>query len=359
MNRRKFLTGTAAGAAGIAAMGLTSGPSTALGAGAQAPAAPAAGQAPAGGGRGGRGQIAGPPALLGNPGAPANVPAWKLARVSLMQLNFNGVMLPNPSATNPNPTAQNTNQQYTVFDLPKVYVDHYGVHNIEFQLDRIVRCETDPNFTRELKAKLDEHKVTCSQINMEIGVAQGMTADAAGRRTGIDRLKRWVDICNQLGCKRMMGNQNQAMLTKDKFADAVAYMKEVADAGRPSGVMFSMETRGATSPELQATLGMKAWEFMISIIKEAGAHSNVDIGNVGATNQQELHDCIKAWYPRSSGNMHIKSSNNWNIGEAVRFTEGLGYKGLYAIEVGAWAGQRMTYNQILANVKNQFQDTKA
>ena len=33
------------------------------------------------------------------------------------------------------------------------------------------------------------------------------------------------------------------------------------------------------------------------IIKDAGAASNVDIGHVGAMNQQELRDCIKAWLP--------------------------------------------------------------
>ena len=369
MNRRKFLTGTAAGAAGVAALGLTGG--------AQAPAAgqapapcPAPGTAPAargggGGGRGARGggAPAGPPppaALLGNPGAPPNVPAWKLARVSLMQLNFGSVLLPNSGV------AANTNQQYTVFDLPRVYVQHYGVHNIEFQLGNIQQCETDPNFTRQLKAKLDEYNVVCSQINMEIGAGAGMTADAAGRRAGIDRMKRWIPICNELGCKRMMGNQNQGSLFKERFPDAVAWMKEIADACRPHGIMFSMETRGAGQPAIPACsegnpnptplvkdLGMKPWEFMYQIFEAAGAHSNVDIGNVGAMNQQELHDCIKRWYPRSSGNMHIKSSNAWNIGEAVRFTEGLGYKGLYSIEVGVWAGQRMTLNQILANVKNQ------
>ncbi len=78
---------------------------------------------------------------------------------------------------------------------------------------------------------------------------------------------------------------------------------------------------------------MKAWEFMIGIIEEAGAHSNVDIGNVGAMDQQELNACIKRWHARSSGNMHIKSSPNWDIGKAVAFAESIGYKGLYAIEV--------------------------
>src|SRR5206468_23255 len=81
-------------------------------------------------------------------------------------------------------------------------------------------------------------------------------------------------------------------------------------------VKVSVETRGAgTSEYVQQIGGVKPWEFMLGIIKDAGANSNVDIGNVGAMNQQELHECIKAWFPYSSGNMHIKSSPFWDIGQ--------------------------------------------
>lgn len=332
MNRRQFL-GTAAGAAGIAGAGLI---------GEAQGGAPPAGPAAQGRGGGGAGRGFSP---FGQPGAPANVPAQKLARVSLMQLNFNGLLQPSNPQTAPTPF-----QTLTIFDLPRIYVENYGVHNIEFQLDRIVQSETDPDFIKRVKASLDEHKVTMSQVNMEIGAATGMTGDAAGRRQGLDRLKRWVDIANQYGCKRLMLNQNQNSLLKERRADAVAYMKEVADAGRSSGVMFSVETRGATSPELRANLGMSAWEFMIGIVEEAGAHSNVDFGNVGAMDQAELNACIKRWHARSSGNMHIKSSPNWDIGKGVAYAESIGYKGLYSIEVQAHAGQRMVYNTILANI---------
>src|SRR6185436_3414827 len=129
--------------------------------------------------------------------------------------------------------------------LPKMFVERYGVRNIEFQLDDIVQSETDPSFITRMKATLDEHQVAMSQINMEIAAESGMTGGAAGRRAGIDRLKKWIDIANQYGCKRLMLNQNQSALTRERRAGAVAYMKELADAGRPSGVMFSVETRGA------------------------------------------------------------------------------------------------------------------
>jgi sugar phosphate isomerase/epimerase len=343
MKRREFLTGAAA----LTTFGLAGA--------AQAPA-PAAGQAPAGnqGAAQGRGRVGGGAvAPLGNPGAPANVPERKLARISLMQLNFNAVLIPQPSANNPNPTPT-ANQTLTIFDLPKVYVENYGVHNIEFQHGNILKSETDPSFIKELKAKLDEYKMTMTQINLEIGQVESMSnADPAGRAKGIEHIKQWIDIASQYGCKRIMLNQQQGQLTKDRRTDAVAFMKAAADAGRPKGVMISVETRGAAQPQangVEQPLGVKPWEFMAGIIKDAGANSNVDIGNVGANNQTELDECIKAWFPYSSGNMHIKSSPLWDIGAAVRFTESLGYKGNYAIEVGAYAAMRMVYNQILANL---------
>jgi hypothetical protein len=125
-------------------------------------------------------------------------------------------------------------------------------------------------------------------------------------------------------------------------------MTAMADYGRPKNVKVSVETRGAGTPEYVQQIGMKPWEFMLGIIKDAGANSNVDIGNVGAMNQQELHDCIKAWLSTSSGNMHVKSSPFWDIGQAVRFTESLGYKGLYSIEVSRHEAVRIAYNTILA-----------
>lgn len=327
MKRRDFLVSTA-GLVGAAGLG-------------------AARQAPAGGRQTGGG--GGPMSQLfpGRADGPAPVAAHKLARISLMQLQFEQYQRPFDSTVVAAPE-----QVLTVFDLPKMYVDLYGCHHIEFQLNNVVQSETDPDFIKRLKAALDQYQVTMSQINMEIGRATGMTADTAGRRQGIDRLKKWIDIANQYGCKRLMLNQDQANLTKDRKADAVAYLKELADAGRSSGVMFSVETRGAGTAELTSNLGMKPWEFMADIIEEAGAHSNIDIGNINAANQEELHSCIRRWFKTSSGNMHIKSHPNFSVYAAVRYTESLGYKGLYALEIlfSGHAAVRVVYNEVLAGI---------
>ena len=166
----------------------------------------------------------------------------------------------------------------------------------------------------------------------------------------VERTKKWIDNAAMLGCSRVMINQQQAQLNKSNRATAVAAWKEMADYGRTKKVTVSAETRGAGTPELVKELGMKPWQFLAGIIKEAGAHSNVDLGNVGAMTQQELHDCIKGWMPTSAGSMHVKSSPMWDIGTAVRFTESIGYKGLYSIEVGTHPAVRIVYNTILANI---------
>ena len=140
MRRREFLTSAAVGAASV--VGLTA-------QGTQAPA-PGARQGGAGdqgrGGGGGRGR------------GPAPVAPAKLARVSLMTLDFNAY-LRNPNNQNPTPE-----QTMTPFDLPKMYVEMYGVHNIEYQHTTIVQSETDPAYIKELKAKLDENQMTMRGI---------------------------------------------------------------------------------------------------------------------------------------------------------------------------------------------------
>jgi sugar phosphate isomerase/epimerase len=214
------------------------------------------------------------------------------------------------------------------------------VHNIEYQHTHLAPSDPtqgpvdgDPAMFKELKAKLDDNRAQMTQINLEFGDQNISTPDAALRQQAIDRTKKWIDNAVMLGCPRVMINQQQNNITPATRAHTVAAWKTMADYGQTKNVKVSAETRGAGTPEQVQQLGMKTWQYMVGIIKDAGAASNVDIGNVAAANQQELHDCIKAWLPYSSGNMHIKSSPNWNIGAAVKYTESLGYKGLYSIEV--------------------------
>ena len=218
-----------------------------------------------------------------------------------------------------------------------------------------------------MRAKIDAAKLSCSQVNIEIGTIPNLTGDA--RAKWMEAGKRWVDAAPILGCPRLM--LNQTGLNEETKANCISVWKEIQDYARPKGIKISAETRGvgggaargragdpaappapATPPPDPRAAARTAFTLLADVIKSAGAYSNVDIGNVGAPDQQTLNDAIKALYPTSSGNMHIKSSSNWDIGAAVRFTESLGYRGLYSIEVNGHPGVRQVYSIILANVKN-------
>jgi hypothetical protein len=279
-------------------------------------------------------------------------------------------MLKFPWTQNPN-----ENQTLDVLDLPQMYRDAYGVSHIEFQHGHLVRpapqgqqTPPDPEFFRQVRAKLDAAKLTCSQVNIEIGTIPNLAGEARAKWMTLG--KQWVDAAPIIGCTRLM--LNQTGLNEENKANCISVWKEIQDYAKPKGIKISAETRGtggggrgragadaggqapaapATPPDPRVA-ARTAFTLLAEVIKAAGAYSNVDIGNVGAPDQQTLNDAIKALYPTSSGNMHLKSSSNWDIGAAVRYTESLGYRGLYSIEVNGHPAVRQVYAIILANVKN-------
>jgi hypothetical protein len=291
---------------------------------------------------------------------PANVSADKLARVSIMTLNFGSILkLPDQQST--------PERTLDLLDLPQMYVDVYGVHNIEFQHSHLIQAETNPSFAKELKSRVDNVKSQITQINLEFGQQNISETDPALRQQAIDHTKQWIDLAVALGCPRVMINQGP--LSRETAADAITAWKAMNDYGKTKNVKVSAETRGsggggrgqargggaagasAAPPAPVPPSGPPAWLLLKEVIEGAGAYSNVDIGNVGAPNQEALHEAIKGLFPTSSGNMHIKSSPNWDIGTAIRFTNGtLGYKGLYSIEVNTHQAVRIVYNTILANL---------
>ncbi len=344
MNRRKFLTGAASGAAVV---GLTG---TAIGQGQPPAGPPSAGAAQAGGrGRGG----------------PANVSAQKLARIAIMTLNHSSIIkLPWQEAA--------PLRTLDIFDVPKYYVDVYGVRNVEFQSNHIAQNADNPDlaYIKELKARLDAAGSKANQINIEIGtMAQmgpdGKAAALAGdaRAAWLTRAKKWVDFAPDLGVSRLM--HNQGALTDDSKAGVISLWKELQDYARPKGVKISGETRGAGFPTA-GNRGQGApppppmsnqerlryvWGILWECTQAADAYTNLDFG--GETRfhtQQELHDAIKGLLPRSSGSMHTRISPTWDLGTAIRFAESIGYKGLYTIEVSEDAAVRVIYNAILGNL---------
>src|SRR5262245_25065589 len=107
----------------------------------------------------------------------------KLAHIAIMTLDFSN-MLKLPGQEGPGRTLD-------IFDLPEMYADMYGVHNIEFQHSHII--STEPSYLRELRARLEKFKSRMSNVNLEFGGMNISTADPVQRQQAIDLTKRWVD----------------------------------------------------------------------------------------------------------------------------------------------------------------------
>jgi sugar phosphate isomerase/epimerase len=337
MNRRNFLVGAAAGAAAFAGRGTS--------AWTQA----GAGQGGRGGGSGGRG---------GSDAAAA--PAAILARTGIMTLNHsNMIKMPWQEAT--------PERTLDILDLPQYYLDEYGVTNIEFQDNHVAQDDDHPeanlDFVRELKARLDAAGSTGGQINIEIGtMAQapeggGPAAALAGdaRAAWLATARKWVDLAPILGVERLMLNQGD--LTEDSKAGVSSMWKELQDYATPKGVKISGETRGSGTPDgVPAPTSEQerlkyVWGLVVECAEASGGYTNLDFGSASRfRNQQQLHDGIRGMLPRAAGSMHIRMSPTWDLGQAIRYAESIGYKGLYTIEVRTDPAVRQIYNTIVANL---------
>jgi hypothetical protein len=302
-----------------------------------------------------------------------------LARIAIMTFNFNGILkLPNQPASQ--------SRTLDVFDVPQMLADTYGVHNVEFQHTHI--ASTEESYLRELRGRLDKSQSRMSNVNLEFGGMNISATDPAMRQQAVDLTKHWVDYAIILGCPRVMINQGP--LTEETKAWAIPALKEMVEYGKSKGIKVSVETRltggggggnrgrggapagpapaagsapatatpapataaqapGTVSPQTTAGAPLAApplmtvpptWVLLAEVIKNAGASSNVDIGNVNAQDQGEL---------LTVGNIHTRISPAWDLPTALRFINGpLGYTGLFSIEApGGHDPVRYIYNVIL------------
>lgn len=324
----------------------------------------------------------------------------KLARIAVMTLDFNGILkLP----TLPDSPARTLE----ILDVPEMLADMYGVHNVEFQHTHILSTET--SYLRDLRARLDKAQSRMSNVNLEFGTSTISAADPADREKAVDLTKQWIDFALILGTPRVM--INQGALTEESKVWAIPTLKRMVDYGQSKGIKVSVETRlvfgggrgrgagpagpagpvrgagpsaatppaappvgppptppavpptnpaagrvpGTNSAAMPAPATMTTpptWVLLAELIKNAGAYSNVDIGNVNAQDQGELHAALRTLMPLTVGNMHTRISPAFDLPTALRFlTANLGYQGLFSIEApGGHDAVRYIYNVILDTI---------
>ena len=282
---------------------------------------------------------------------PAGAKATTLDRIAIMTLNFQRLLKVPDAPDGPDRTLE-------LFDVGQMIADTYGVHKVEFQHYHL--ASTEPSYLKELRARLAKSRSRMTQINLEFA---GLNISAATRRDrmlAIDLTRMWIDHAVLLGARRVMINQGAP--TAENKAVSIPTLKAMADYGRLKGIIVSVETRltstgvrGAAPPATPpppAPPSPEVWALLAEIIKGAGAYSNVDVGGANAANQDELHRCLRLFYPRNAGTMHTRVNPRWDLATAIRFMEqDQKYRGLYTIEAAnGHEGTRQIYDVVVATV---------
>ena len=279
--------------------------------------------------------------------------ARKLARISMMTLNFTTLLKTPHQPPGPDRTLD-------LFDLPEMYVDTYGVHNIE--LMHYHMASSDPSYFRALRERIDRAKSKVTQLVVEFG---GLNISAPDhnflpRLQALDLTKVWIDRAVVLGCPRIMVNQGQP--SAENRAYAVETLKAMGEYGASKGVKVTMETRGnggagrGAAPGAPATSvpagppPEPAWVLLNDIARSAGTYINIDLGGIGATNQDELHAGLRGLLPTNSGSIHVKNGTVWDLATALRSIEAQGYTGIYSIEAPGHERTRAIYDVIVATI---------
>ena len=289
----------------------------------------------------------------------------KLARIAVMVLNFENTLRVPGLWEGPTDTLD-------LLDVPQMFADRYGVHNIEIQHTHF--ASTEASFLRELRAQAEKTHSRFSNINLEFGPMNISSPQPVLRLQAIDLTRQWIEHAVVLGSPRVMINQGN--LLNENKRDAIEALKAMVDHGTSRGIMVGVETRGvggnnrgvvgtvlppppAGTPRpappppgapLPVLTAPPTWVLLAEVLRDSGALANVDIGGVGAADQGELHAALRTLLPITVGNMHIRPTPRWDLATAIRFTATLGYKGLYSIEVRGHEGTLATRDVVLANL---------
>lgn len=314
----------------------------------------------------------------------------KLERIAIMTLAFNALLkLPNQPAS-PARTLE-------VLDVPEMLADEYGVHHIEFQHEHL--ASTDRSYLQELRGRLERSKSRMSNVNLEFGPINISASDPKQREQAVELTRQWIDHAVVIGCPRVM--INQGALNDESKVWAVPALRAMGEYGRSKGIKVSAETRlvfgagrggaatpargtgpapaAGTPPAAPATPAAAqpagagraggaapargvvqprpilttppTWVLLAEVIKHADVYSTVDLGNVNAQDQGELHAALRTLLPMTVGSIHTRVSPAWDLATTLRFmTVNLEYNGLFSIEAFGHNAVRNIYNIILDTI---------
>ena len=259
-------------------------------------------------------------------------PQSKTDRLAIMVYSFQRVLKLPARPSSPERTLE-------VFDVPEMFADRYKVHNVEMQHNYFE--STEASFFKDFLARLAKTRSRVSNINLELGNMNIAAPDPALRAQAIDLTRAWIDHAVLLGSPRVMINQGK--LTQENKAAAIEALTHMTAYGKTKKIMVGAEPRGDD------------FTLLTEIIRAGGAYTNPDVGNFGG-DQAHQHDGIRAMFPYTGGNCHMKMLNpaTYDLAAAIALIKSLGYTGLYSIENeqqgDPYENVQKVYDLVLANI---------
>lgn len=259
-------------------------------------------------------------------------PQSKTDRLAIMVYSFQRVLKLPARPSSPERTLE-------VFDVPEMFADRYKVHNVEMQHNYFE--STEASFFKDFLARLAKTRSRVSNINLELGNMNIAAPDPALRAQAIDLTRAWIDHAVLLGSPRVMINQGK--LTQENKAAAIEALTRMTAYGKTKKIMVGAEPRGDD------------FTLLTEVIRAGGAYTNPDVGNFGG-DQAHQHDGIRAMFPYTGGNCHMKMLNpaTYDLAAAIALIKSLGYTGLYSIENeqqgDPYENVQKVYDLVLANI---------
>ena len=259
-------------------------------------------------------------------------PQSKTDRLAIMVYSFQRVLKLPARPSSPERTLE-------VSDVPEMFADRYKVHNVEMQHNYFE--STEASFFKDFLARLAKTRSRVSNINLELGNMNIAAPDPALRAQAIDLTRAWIDHAVLLGSPRVMINQGK--LTQENKAAAIEALTHMTAYGKTKKIMVGAEPRGDD------------FTLLTEVIRAGGAYTNPDVGNFGG-DQAHQHDGIRAMFPYTGGNCHMKMLNpaTYDLAAAIALIKSLGYTGLYSIENeqqgDPYENVQKVYDLVLANI---------
>jgi sugar phosphate isomerase/epimerase len=216
-------------------------------------------------------------------------------------------------------------------DFPDMIADRYHVHEME-----IVAPHISPalSYIRDLKARLDRahsHLVNIPVDIKELWSAGGLSdSDPKIREKAISACTKWIDIAHELGARSVRCDPGK--INTADLSPTISSYKALASYGAAKNIFVIIENHGG--------VGSEHPEELVELFKGVGKNCGAlpDFGNFPdeATRQKGL----KLLFPYGRTVCHAKglkfddkgNETMFDFAQCVKTSKAAGFKGVYSIE---------------------------